>query len=59
MLVRTLLGIAKVMGMKTIGEGVETQEQREFLVNAGCEYLQGYLFDRPAPLAESGLKRAS
>ncbi|XYK78560.1 MAG: putative bifunctional diguanylate cyclase/phosphodiesterase [Labrenzia sp.] len=59
MLVRTLLGIAKVMGMKTIGEGVETQEQREFLVNAGCEYLQGYLVDRPAPLAETGLKRAS
>ncbi|WP_420412620.1 putative bifunctional diguanylate cyclase/phosphodiesterase [Roseibium sp.] len=58
MLVHTLLSIAKVMGMQTIGEGVETGEQRDFLVSAGCEYLQGYLFDRPAPLSMIDLKRA-
>lgn len=59
MLVHTLLSIAKVMGMQTIGEGVETDEQRDFLVSAGCEYLQGFLFDRPSPLSQIDLKRAS
>lgn len=58
MLVRTLLSIAKVMGMQTIGEGVETAEQRDFLVSAGCEYLQGFLFSRPAPLSMMDLKQA-
>ncbi len=59
MLVHTLVSIAKVMGMQTIGEGVETSEQRDFLVSAGCEYLQGFLFDRPSPLSQIDLKRAS
>lgn len=58
MLVRSLLGIANVMNMKTVGEGVETAAQRDFLVEAGCEYLQGFLFDKPAPLARTALKRA-
>lgn len=52
LLVRSLLGLAKVMGMQTVGEGVETEAQRSFLVKAGCEYLQGYLFDKPKPLEE-------
>ncbi|WP_269584618.1 putative bifunctional diguanylate cyclase/phosphodiesterase [Roseibium sp. Sym1] len=52
MLVRSLLGLAKVMGMQTVGEGVETEAQRAFLVNAGCDYLQGFLFDKPKPLEE-------
>jgi len=51
-LVRSLLGLARVMGMQTVGEGVETETQRAFLVKAGCEYLQGYLFDKPKPLDE-------
>lgn len=51
-LVRSMLGLAKAMGMQTVGEGVETTEQKEFLVDAGCEYLQGYLFGKPAPLNE-------
>lgn len=52
MLVRSLLGLAKVMGMQTVGEGVETDAQRAFLVMAGCDYLQGFLFDKPKPLEE-------
>jgi EAL domain-containing protein (putative c-di-GMP-specific phosphodiesterase class I) len=30
-----------------VGEGVETEAQREFLRNCGCDYLQGYLIGRP------------
>jgi len=52
MLVRSLLGLAKVMGMQTVGEGVETEAQKDFLIEAGCEYLQGYLFGKPQPLEE-------
>lgn len=58
MLVRTLLSIAQGMRMKTVGEGVETKAQRDFLVEAGCEYLQGYLFGKPTPLARTALKQA-
>jgi EAL domain-containing protein (putative c-di-GMP-specific phosphodiesterase class I) len=33
-------------------EGIEREEQREFLRRCGCEELQGYLFARPLPVAE-------
>jgi EAL domain-containing protein (putative c-di-GMP-specific phosphodiesterase class I) len=51
-LVRAQIGLAKVLDMRTIGEGVETPEQKAFLVEQGCDYLQGYLFDRPLCLAD-------
>lgn len=49
-LVRSLIGLAKVMGMETVAEGVETKEQRDFLVRAGCGHLQGFLYGKPEPL---------
>ncbi|AMN55422.1 diguanylate phosphodiesterase [Labrenzia sp. CP4] len=52
MVVRSMLSLARVMGMQSVGEGVETEAQRDFLVEAGCEFLQGYLFDRPLPFNE-------
>lgn len=52
-LVRSLIGLAKVMGMETVGEGVETKEQRDFLVKAGCGHLQGFLYGKPEPLKAS------
>ena len=38
--------------MDVIAEGVETQEQYEFLRQLGCKYYQGYLFARALPLAD-------
>ena len=37
------------LGYSTLTEGVETENQRKLLLNMGCEYGQGYLFDRPIP----------
>ncbi len=44
------LGIS--MGLNVIAEGVEYQEQKEYLSGVGCENYQGYLFSKPLPLAE-------
>lgn len=46
-LVRAAVGMAHGLGLSTVAEGVETEEQRRFLVSVGCDMLQGYLFGRP------------
>jgi diguanylate cyclase (GGDEF)-like protein/PAS domain S-box-containing protein len=52
MIVRTTLGLAKSLGLKTIAEGVETRQQFETLVELGCDSVQGYYILRPAPIAD-------
>ena len=51
-IVRTILAMAHSFGYQSIAEGVETEEQQRFLVDAGCTLLQGHLFARPMPAAD-------
>ena len=51
-IVRSVINMAKDLGITTLCEGVETEEQLRFLMDAGCEIAQGYYFDRPLPREE-------
>jgi EAL domain-containing protein (putative c-di-GMP-specific phosphodiesterase class I) len=51
-LVTTMLRLAEGLGMRTLAEGIETEEQFEFLVDRRCELGQGFLFSRPVPASE-------
>ncbi|TBW57995.1 sensor domain-containing phosphodiesterase [Marinobacter halodurans] len=46
----SILGLARGLGMEVVAEGVETEEQRHWLLEQGCELLQGYLFSKPVPI---------
>ncbi|HEY5616660.1 MAG TPA: EAL domain-containing protein [Vicinamibacterales bacterium] len=47
---RTIMALGQSLGLAVIAEGVETVEQRDFLVHQGCRAFQGYLFGRPGPV---------
>ncbi len=51
-IVKTLVTLADSFGVGIVAEGVETQEQRDFLLAIGCKIAQGYLFGRPERLAD-------
>lgn len=46
-IVRTIINMSRSLGLKTLAEGVETQEQRTFLLENGCNQVQGYLYSKP------------
>ena len=50
-IVRAVLGLGRNLGIPVLAEGVETEQQLEFLRDEGCEELQGYLLSRPAPIS--------
>ena len=47
-----IIRIANDLSLKIISEGVETQEQVDFLVQSGCHIVQGYYFAKPMPIGE-------
>lgn len=48
-IVAATIRLAHGLGLTVVGEGVETEAQRDFLVRHGCDELQGYLLGRPGP----------
>jgi diguanylate cyclase (GGDEF)-like protein/PAS domain S-box-containing protein len=49
-IVRAVIGLGHGMEMSIVSEGVETQEQLEFLADEGCDAVQGYLIGKPHPI---------
>jgi len=50
-LVQAILGLAQALGIGVVAEGVETEAQREVLLELGCAQQQGYFYARPAEVA--------
>jgi PAS domain S-box-containing protein len=53
-IVRTIMGLARNLGMDVVAEGAETVAEVSYLVSLGCEFGQGYFFSRPVDSEEAG-----
>jgi len=51
-IVKAIIALAQTLGLDIIAEGVESREQKEFLIANGCDLIQGYYYGRPMPAAE-------
>jgi EAL domain-containing protein (putative c-di-GMP-specific phosphodiesterase class I) len=47
-IIHSVVGLGRALGLSVVAEGVETEEQRALLRLAGCDEMQGFLFSRPA-----------
>jgi EAL domain-containing protein (putative c-di-GMP-specific phosphodiesterase class I) len=48
----SIIGLGHLLGLRTVAEGVETEQQRDWLHTRGCDELQGFLLGRPLPFEE-------
>ncbi|MEG1931425.1 MAG: bifunctional diguanylate cyclase/phosphodiesterase, partial [Anaerovorax sp.] len=51
-IIKNLLIMAKELSLVTVAEGVETKEQADFLIEAGCDIAQGYYYAKPMPIED-------
>jgi diguanylate cyclase (GGDEF)-like protein/PAS domain S-box-containing protein len=51
-IVKTIIAMARSMELDVIAEGVETEAQRQLLLDSGCTHFQGYLFSQPVPIEQ-------
>jgi EAL domain-containing protein (putative c-di-GMP-specific phosphodiesterase class I) len=49
---KAVIALAKSLKLNIIAEGVEKKEQRDFIVENGCQNIQGYFYSRPVPADE-------
>ncbi|MEG0217174.1 MAG: EAL domain-containing protein [Raoultibacter sp.] len=52
-ILQSVVSMARLMELNVIAEGVETQEQVDFLASLGCNYVQGYFFFKPMSCADT------
>ncbi|HEY3793445.1 MAG TPA: EAL domain-containing protein [Bradyrhizobium sp.] len=57
--IASALALAQGLGIVTTAEGIETEEQFDYMRNAGVDLMQGYLFGRPVPVAQLDLRNAA
>ena len=57
-IIASIVDLAKKLGIHTLAEGVETEDQYEYLKRIGCELIQGYYFAKPTPIEDFYNKRA-
>ncbi|WP_270298049.1 EAL domain-containing protein [Eggerthella sinensis] len=50
--VQSIVSMAQALNMDTVAEGVEYEDQVDMLEEIGCDYVQGYVFARPMPIAD-------
>ncbi|CAM8638508.1 COG5001 Predicted signal transduction protein containing a membrane domain, an EAL and a GGDEF domain [Comamonadaceae bacterium] len=51
-LCKAMVVMAHALGLRVVAEGVETAQQRDLLIEAGCDFAQGYFFSRPLPASQ-------
>ena len=49
---KAVIALAQSLNLRIIAEGVETKEQKEFIVKNGCHDIQGYYYSKPKPAKE-------
>ena len=57
-IIASIVDLAKKLGIHTLAEGVETEDQYEYLKRIGCELIQGYYFAKPMPIEDYHNRRA-
>ena len=51
-IIKSIVTMARDLGMQTVAEGVETQEQVDFLREIGCDFAQGYYYAKPMAISD-------
>ena len=47
-----LITLSKKLGLTSVAEGIETEEQLSYMQTVGCDLVQGFIFSRPLPVEE-------
>lgn len=51
-IVKSIITMAKIMNIKVLAEGVETNQQMDLLYSMGCDYIQGFIYAKPVPFEQ-------